>query len=221
MLWRRRRRRVREVLRLVELDDARRRRASDLSGGMQRRLELACALVHEPELLFLDEPTAGIDPLLRRTIWEELHRLKGLGRTLVVTTQYVTEAEECDEVALVAEGRLIALDSPERLRRDALGGDLLEVETTAPFDPAVLMERDGVRRVEARGLRNFWIAVDDGSATLPVIDDLVRESGGDVVAAREVRPSFDEVFAALVRRHQGTSADDAADEAATRAIEAA
>jgi ABC-2 type transport system ATP-binding protein len=222
MLWRRRRRRVREVLRLVELDDARGRRASDLSGGMQRRLELACALVHEPELLFLDEPTAGIDPLLRRTIWEELHRLKGLGRTLVVTTQYVTEAEECDEVALVAEGRLIALDSPERLRRDALGGDLLEVETTAPFDPAVLMERDGVRRVEARGLRNFWIAVDDGSATLPVIDDLVRESGGDVVAAREVRPSFDEVFAILVEHQEGVlAAQQAAAEAAAGSEQAA
>jgi ABC-2 type transport system ATP-binding protein len=221
MLWRRRRRRVREVLRLVELYDVRRRRASNLSGGMQRRLELACALVHEPDLLFLDEPTAGIDPLLRRTVWEELHRLKGTGRTLVVTTQYVTEAEECDLVALVAEGRLVALDTPDALRRDALGGDLLEVETTAPFDPAALLDRDGVRRVEPRGLRTFWVAVDDAAAMLPVVDDLVASAGGSVVAAREVRPSFDEVFAALVQRQQGMTAQAAADDAANRATDEA
>ena len=217
MLWRRRRRRVREVLRLVQLDEVRDRRASNLSGGMQRRLELACALVHEPDLLFLDEPTAGIDPLLRRTVWEEIHRLKGTGRTLVVTTQYVTEAEECDIVALVAEGRLIAHDTPDQLRRDALGGDMLEVETTLPFDPEVIADRDGVRRVTTRGLRNFWIAVDDGAAMLPVIDDLVSSAGGEVVAAREIRPSFDEVFATLVQRERGMTGDDAADEAAARA----
>ena len=82
------------------------------SGGMQRRLELASALVHDPALLFLDEPTAGIDPLLRATIWEELHRLRDDGRTLLVTTQYVNEAEDCDSVALIADGRLIATAAP-------------------------------------------------------------------------------------------------------------
>ena len=106
MLWRTRHRRTREVLQLVELWDVRGRRAGRLSGGMQRRLELACALVHDPDLLFLDEPTAGIDPILRAKVWEELHRLRDAGRTLLVTTQYVNEAEACDTVALIAGGRL-------------------------------------------------------------------------------------------------------------------
>src|SRR5438874_1261928 len=96
LLWRRRRRRVRQALELVELWDVRRRRASQLSGGMQRRLELAWALVPEPALLGLDEPTAGNDPVLRQTIWEEFRRLRSAGRTLFVTTQYVGEAEYCD-----------------------------------------------------------------------------------------------------------------------------
>jgi ABC-2 type transport system ATP-binding protein len=217
MLWRRRRRRVREVLQFTQLIDAKDRRASKLSGGMQRRLELACALVHEPDLLFLDEPTAGIDPILRQSVWEELHRLKGAGRTLLVTTQYVTEAEECDQVALIAEGRLIALAPPGELRREAMGGDLLEVETKAPFDPDVLTGRPHILRVETRGLRSFWAAVDDGPQMLPVIDDLVAEAGGEVLAAREIQPSFDEVFAALVRRERGSTQADAAGAAADAA----
>ena len=97
---------------LVDLWDVRSRRAGRLSGGMQRRLELACALVHDPALLFLDEPTAGIDPLLRARIWTELHRLRDAGRTLIVTTQYVNEAESCDRVALISDGRLLALATP-------------------------------------------------------------------------------------------------------------
>src|SRR5207249_10681365 len=87
------------------------------SGGMQRRLELACELVHQPELIILDEPTAGIDPLLRASIWDELHRLRDAGRTLLVTTQHISEADECDTVALIVEGRIMPLAPPDELRR--------------------------------------------------------------------------------------------------------
>ena len=140
MLLRSRRRRTREALELVDLWDVRGRRASQLSGGMQRRLELACALVHDPSLIFLDEPTASIDPLLRERIWQELHRLRRDGRTLVVTTQYVNEAESCDMVALIAEGALVALAPPDDLRRQAMGGDVIEIETVGD------VRREGVVR---------------------------------------------------------------------------
>jgi ABC-2 type transport system ATP-binding protein len=198
MLWLRRRRRVREVLRLLELWDARGRRASAMSGGMQRRLELACALVHEPSLLFLDEPTVGVDPLLRQTIWGELRRLRDAGRTLLVTTQYVNDAEECDAVALLARGRLVALGTPEELRRRASGGHLIEVETGRAFDAEALRSAPGVRRVHQDGPRHFVLAVDDAAETLPGLDDMVRSAGGEFVAAREYRPTFDDVFAQLV-----------------------
>jgi ABC-2 type transport system ATP-binding protein len=200
LLWYRRRRRVREVLKLVQLWDARDTRAGRLSGGMQRRLELASALVHQPTLLILDEPTAGIDPILRVTIWDELHRLRDAGQTLLVTTQYVHEAEECDQVALIAHGRLIALATPDELRRSATGGDVVEVETTGMFEGSTVESVPGIIAVRQLEARRFRVTVEDAAKILPAIVDAVGAAGGDVASAREVRLTFDEVFAELVAR---------------------
>ena len=220
LLWFRRRRRVREALQIVDLWDARKRRASALSGGMQRRLELACALVHDPTIYFLDEPTAGLDPILRGKVWEELHRLKDAGRTLLVTTQYVNEAEECDNVALIAHGRLVALATPDDLRRDAMGGDMIEVETTGPFDGAMLSQLPEVRDVRATGPRTFQVVVEEAGAATPAVVEAITQAGGEVAASREFRPSFDDVFAELVERDARSredSADADADEAKAKA----
>ena len=220
VLWRTRHRRTREVLELVELWDVRSRRAGDLSGGMQRRLELACALVHNPNLLFLDEPTAGIDPILRGKIWDELHRLRDEGRTLLVTTQYVNEAEACDSVALIADGRLVALEGPTELRRMAVGGDVIEVETAAAFDGASLRSLELVRDVDQEDPTHLRVIVEDASVALPDVVQAVTDRGAEVVAASETRPSFDTVFATLVERQR--EADAAAEAAAaTDAGEAA
>jgi len=210
MLWPRRRRRTREVLELLELWDARGRRASAMSGGMQRRLELACALVHEPVLLFLDEPTAGIDPILRAKVWDELHRLRDAARTILVTTQYVGDAEDCDQVALIAEGHLVALGTPDELRHQALGGDSILVETTSLFDSSTIDHVAGVISISQHGPREIVATVEDSAVALPAIVDAVKAAGGDVVAAQEQRPSFDEVFAILVERAKAeTAAADA------------
>ncbi|HKY49786.1 MAG TPA: ABC transporter ATP-binding protein, partial [Candidatus Limnocylindria bacterium] len=152
-----RRRRVREVLELVDLWDVRDRRASKLSGGMQRRLALAAAFVHEPEILFIDEPTAGIDPILRARIWEELRRQAAEGRTFIVTTQYVGEAEHCDGVALLAGGELLALNSPAELRHEVYGGDILDVRTHREFDARSLEGVPGVLSAKQRGPRGVIV----------------------------------------------------------------
>jgi ABC-2 type transport system ATP-binding protein len=167
---------------------------------MQRRLELACALVHQPVLLFVDEPTAGLDPMLRQRIWDEFHRLREDGRTLVVTTQYVGEAEYCDAVAVLSRGRLIAYAPPEELRRMALGGEVLELQTRQAFDASALEELQGVRAVRQSSPRGFLIIVDDAGEATPRVLQQLNAAGVEVISSSEYRPSFDEVFAALVSR---------------------
>ena len=221
LLWLRRRRRVREVLKVVGLWDARKQRAGRLSGGMQRRLELACALVHEPELMILDEPTAGVDPLLRGTIWDELHRMRDAGRTLLVTTQHISEAEECDSVALIVGGRIIAMAPPDGLRRMATNGDLLDVETENPFDGKSLEGTPGVLSVTQDGPHRLRVLVDDAGTAQTAVVDRIRSAGTDVESAREVRLSFDEIFAILVGRHQAQAAAHETDEARSRESTAA
>ena len=198
--WRRGRR-VNEVLELVDLTDARNRRASQLSGGMQRRLELACALVHQPNLLFLDEPTAGIDPLLRTRVWEEFDRLRQTGVTVLVTTQYVSEAEYCDAVALISEGHLIAYAPPAEMRKMAQGGEVFEVGTREPFDAGTLPPIEGVVSIRQIGPREIVVVAADVGVATPKLNDAIEQAGGVVDYSREYRPTFDEVFSALVTAH--------------------
>lgn len=206
----RRRKLIRRALELVELTDARHRLARDLSGGMQRRLELACALVHSPDVLFVDEPTAGIDPILRQAIWEELRKLRDEGRTLLVTTQYVSEAEYCDRVALIADGELVAMDEPDALRQMVFGGDVLQVDTARAVDPELLVNVAGVTNVRQTAPRTLMVTVEDAGTLTPRIIDELRAGGVEVSGIEEHQPTFDEVFTSLVeqRRAERGAADE-------------
>jgi ABC-2 type transport system ATP-binding protein len=197
-----RRRLIRRALEVVDLTDARHRLARDLSGGMQRRLELACALVHSPDVLFVDEPTAGIDPMLRQAIWDELRTLRNEGRTLLVTTQYVAEAEYCDRVALIADGELVALDTPDDLRKLVFGGEVLEVTTERAVDPEALAGVSGVTGVRQPAARQLFVTTDDAATTTPQIIETLRRAGIGVVGLEEHQPTFDEVFTGLVEQRR-------------------
>ena len=198
----RRGRLIRRALEVVDLYDARHRLARDLSGGMQRRLELACALVHSPQVLFVDEPTAGIDPILRVKVWDELRALRDQGRTLLVTTQYVSEAEYCDNVALIADGELVAYDAPDELRKKAFGGDVLEVTTERAVDADMLARIPGITAVRQPAARQLFVTTEDAASTTPQIIEKLREAGIAVVGMEEHQPTFDEVFTHLVERRR-------------------
>jgi ABC-2 type transport system ATP-binding protein len=197
-----RRRLIRNALEVVDLTEARHRLARNLSGGMQRRLELACALVHSPDVLFVDEPTAGIDPMLRQAIWDELRKLRDEGRTLLVTTQYVGEAEYCDRVALIADGELVALDTPDELRRMVFGGQVLEVNAQRTVEPEMLGDIPGILRISQPTPRQLVVTTEDAASTTPRIVEALRLHNVEVLGLEEHQPTFDEVFTGLVEQQR-------------------
>ncbi len=186
----------------VELSEQGDRRVTDASGGMQRRLGLAAALIHEPELIVLDEPTAGLDPVLRLKVWERLRDLQQQGRSLLVTTQYVGEAANCDRVLLIRAGRLHFDGTPDELRRRAYGGDVIDIEVSEPlrFDDIDALESlDFVRgEVELRTRRAVSVVVDDGPRAIPRISELLDDREVAVAGIAERAVEYDEAFVQLV-----------------------
>jgi ABC-2 type transport system ATP-binding protein len=205
----RRRRRLEELLELVDLQDDRKKLVRESSGGMQRRLALAATLVHRPAFLLLDEPTAGIDPILRQRFWQHFRTLAEVGHTLVVTTQHVTEAADCDVVGLLADGTLAALGTPDELRRRAAGGEIIEVEVDrvlTEHDIGALAQAAGTSTYERIHGRRLRLIVDDGTASLQVVlKELERRQVG-VVDAEKVALPYDEMFIRLVDAATGAPA---------------
>ncbi len=207
-----RHRRVRESLEFVELWEHRRKAAANISGGMQRRLQLAAATVHDPELLFIDEPTANLDPILRRRFWEEFRRLREGGRTLFVTTQYLGEAELCDRVGLLAGGTLIAIGTPSELRRRAFGGELIQLvlgevpsrlggrlEALEKVGRVIEVRQDHEAEEAASRVR---LVVEDADVTLPKVLEVLNSA--DLRSLDILEPSFDEVFFRLMKEASET-----------------
>jgi ABC-2 type transport system ATP-binding protein len=188
--------RVEHLLGLIDIGDAIDRPIGTYSGGMQRRLDLAAALIHNPDVLFLDEPTTGLDPVTRARVWEEVRALNvELGMTIFLTTQYLDEADAlADRVGIINHGRIVAEGTPDELKR-AIGTDVVIVRIDGDAEAACRAIRavDDVDRVEAHG-RELSIAVNDGAAA---ISPIAVALDGAAVAVRELTlrtPTLDDVF---------------------------
>ncbi len=195
--------RLSEVLDFVELSDHVDKRADEISGGMQRRLSLAGALAHNPDLLFLDEPTAGIDPVLRRKFWDRFTELKEQGHTLLVTTQYVGEAAYCDYIGVLADGDLLTVETPEGLRRTAYGGDLIDVEFTSrpdPTDVQDLQQALGATSAVSTSPVSIRYVVPEAAAAVPLLGTWSGERGVEIELAEQHVPPFDDVFVEIVEQ---------------------
>jgi ABC-2 type transport system ATP-binding protein len=208
------RERRRGALEFVELAEHAGKRVAEISGGMQRRLSLAAALVHSPDVIFLDEPTAGIDPVLRRRFWTHFEELRDRGRTLFVTTQYVTEAGYCDMVGVLSDGRLVHVDTPVGLRRAAYGGDIVDVEFVEPprretidrMRPAV--GATSTHPVSARRLR---LVVDEAATAIPKLHTWLSDEGLEIRQVEQHVPDFDDVFVEIVEAHRTRAEESSRD----------
>lgn len=171
-----------------------------LSMGWKQRLALGCAVVHEPEILFLDEPTAGVDPVSRRNFWELIYQLSSQGVTVFVTTHYMDEAEHCDRLAMIYAGKMIALGTPAELKEDALKGVLLEVACD-PVMPALdaLEQEPAVLDVAVFGA-TLHVVVADAERDTPAIEGRLSEAGVTVRKIEAIQPALEDVFVALIEQ---------------------
>jgi len=182
------------LLEMTQLTQFRGRLAERLSGGMKQKLALACTLVHEPRLIFLDEPTTGVDPVSRREFWKLLSEFLSQGITILMATPYLDEAERCSRVALLDRGRLLAVDTPAELQR-SLPGVMVEV-IAEPRDPAVaaLQNADGVVDAQTFGERIHVRLIAEAGRAVDVVSAALARPGITVASTRVVPASLEDVF---------------------------
>jgi ABC-2 type transport system ATP-binding protein len=208
-----RRRRLADLVAMAGLTGRERELTGNLSGGWKQRLALGSAIVHRPRMLFLDEPTGGVDPVSRRDFWDLIYTLAQEGITIFVTTHYMDEAERCQRIGFMYGGQLIALGSPDDLKRGAMQGQILEVSLALKDRGVALIQAldtldqiDGVLEAAPYG-DLIHVVVADASAALPRVRAALAGHGMGVAEIRPIEPSLEDVFISLVlaRQHAGGS----------------
>ncbi|WP_447976954.1 ATP-binding cassette domain-containing protein [Candidatus Nitrospira bockiana] len=196
-----RERKIHELLSFSNLTPFKKRQAGRLSGGMKQKLGLACALIHTPKVLFLDEPTNGVDPVSRRDFWRILYALLKEGVTIFVSTAYLDEAERCHRVALLHRGRLLACDTPDRVKA-LMRGTILEVRVPRAREAAAVLKR----RVAAESIGLFGdrihVVTMDRARTAREVPAVLRDAGFTLHGLRPIEPSLEDVFVSVLTREQ-------------------
>lgn len=205
-----RKERIEELVDFVQLEGRMDRLPREASGGEKKRIMLASTFFHSPDLIFLDEPTAGIDPVLRRRFWDRFRELSDMGRTLLVTTQYVGEAAYCDYVAVLANGEIVIIETPEGLRQAAYGGEQIEVTFVSP--PSRDLVEQLSRIVGLEGSEPDWVdsrtahlIVENAGQASQTVLDWAEQNQIALEKAEVFQPEFDDVFVALVADQEETA----------------
>ena len=182
------------VIEMAGLRERRHSRTGILSGGWKQRLAFGCAILHEPPIIFLDEPTAGVDPVSRRQFWDLIYELSGKGVTIFVTTHYMDEAEFCNRIGLIYRGELIALGSPDTLKTEYMQEEILEVLCERPQDAMGEIEKiSGIKEVALFGKGLHVVTPDAGSAA-----NDIRNLLGPTASVEQIAPSLEDVFVSLI-----------------------
>ena len=170
----------------------------ELAGGWRQRLALGAAILHEPRILFLDEPTSGVDPISRRNFWDLIRKMAHEGVTVFVTTHYMDEAEYCDRLALIYRGQIIALGTPDELKREHMPEDVLEVAVDRPVETLELLSKEPVVREAALFGTALHVVVADAAAAAPIVRAALVRAGIRVDRVDKILPSLEDVFVSLI-----------------------
>ena len=194
--------RINWTLRMSNLEGRENLITGTLPGGWKQRLALGCAVLHKPPVIFLDEPTSGVDPIVRRQFWELIHEMAEQGVTVFVTTHYMEEAEYCNRLALIFRGKIVALGTPSEMKRSSMKGDLLLVECE-PLGPAldVLRSAPGVLDVAVFGTA-LHLVVENATTVAPQLQHFLHEHEVRLNHVEEIRPSLEDVFVSLTTENQ-------------------
>jgi ABC-2 type transport system ATP-binding protein len=184
------------VINMAGLGERRKAITGTLPGGFKQRLALGCAIIHEPPMLFLDEPTSGVDPISRRNFWKLIYDISHGGTTVFVTTHYMDEADYCDRLALIYRGKLIAEGSPNELKRDYMKRSVLEIEVDRPVEALDVLEKGGVEAAIFGSLVHATVESSDTAAVN--IGNLLGQSGMVVTKIGKIEPSLEDVFVTLI-----------------------
>ncbi len=186
------------VLSMASLTGKRNHLTSELAGGWKQRLALGCALLHDPPILFLDEPTAGVDPSSRRDFWDLIYQLSQRGTTIFVTTHYMDEAEHCDRIGLIFQGQIIARGSPKHLKTELMSEKVIYLECDRCLDAMVFLEQE--EKVNEVGLfgKGLHLVVENVDLALPSIQKVLNKQGISIIKLEKITPSLEDVFVSLI-----------------------
>ncbi|MGE4487855.1 MAG: ATP-binding cassette domain-containing protein, partial [Synergistaceae bacterium] len=171
-----------------------------LAGGWKQRLALGCALIHQPPIVFLDEPTSGVDPISRRRFWNLISDIAREGTTVFVTTHYMEEAEYCDELALIYKGKMIAKGTPTSIRKDSMPSDLIELAVSSPFEAIEVLENSGSVASASIFGDGLHLILKNGEYDGETIKKILSEKSFDIYSINSVRPSLEDVFVHLIEK---------------------
>jgi ABC-2 type transport system ATP-binding protein len=190
------------VLKMAGIEDRRKSKTAELPAGLKQRLALGCAILHEPPILFLDEPTSGVDPIARRGFWDLIYDLSANGHTIFVTTHYMDEAEYCHRIALMYAGRVIALGSPDELKLSLGAGHLWHLETSNLIGSMTALEHQpGIQDVAVFG-SGLHVKVDDDSVAQTGIRAILDRARIEVRSLAPITPSMEDVFVSLIEKEE-------------------
>jgi len=188
-----------EILKMADLEGKEKTITSNLSGGWKQRLALGSAIIHDPEILFLDEPTGGVDPIARRNFWELIYQLSESGVTILVTTHYMDEAEHCNTIGFIYYGNLLTLDTPNNMKKNSIDGDIIELKVDDTLKTIeILKEKDKIKEASIYG--NGIHALVEPNLSLSELEKYLKINKVECSSIKKVNPSLEDVFVFLVNK---------------------